>query len=265
MRMGWGDPPASGLQLFEDPARPGIYTNTWLMANQLTGAAFIYKNTFFHPAPASTVWEDGDNKSVTFVGNEPTNPDGYHMITVGPTLFDNFLANTNDYLPADTLVTFTVSMTNAQSYPAFTPPISLRYVHGRCVSTATGSHGGIGIRLRRRHFNLTNGTSGDWIYSQTVLLPKGSPSQLVYKYGIDDDGVDQPEQRGPGRLRPRALHPSNRQLYPGAGHLRHADRRTAAGELTIGTPSGGSIPVSWLGLPGAYLQTSTDLSNPAVG
>ena len=46
--MGWGDPPGSGLLLYEDAARPGMYTNTWLSASQLTGAPFLYMNTFFH-------------------------------------------------------------------------------------------------------------------------------------------------------------------------------------------------------------------------
>ena len=183
--IGWGDPPASGLQLFEDAARPGIYTNTWLKDNQITGAAFLYKYTYFQTNPPATSYEGGDNKSVTFTGSEPTNPDGYHMITLGPTLFDNWLANTNDYLPADTYVTFSVSMTNAQSYPAFTPPIVFNQSMGVAVN-GNWVPWWNWAAAAPSNFVLTNGTSGDLIYSQTVLVPKGKPVQLVYKYGIDD-------------------------------------------------------------------------------
>ena len=35
------------------------------------------------------------------------------------------------------------------------------------------------------------------------------------------------------------------------------------GDLTIGAPSGGTVPVQWLGRPGVYLQTISDLSSGA--
>jgi hypothetical protein len=259
--MGWGEPPGSGLQLFEDASRPGIYTNTWLMTNQLTGAAFTYKNTFFHTTPPSTVWESGDNKSLTFVGNEPTNAAGYHMITVGPTLFDNFLANTNDYLPANTLVTFSVSMTNAQSFPAFTPPVIFDksmglHVNGNWVPWWSWTAAAPANLL------LTNGTGDDWIYSQTVLIPKGKPVQLVYKYGIDDlTGVTS----------------QNNEAPDGSDHVRYVRQvgsytlpldtfstqtvETSFGSLTVEPAWAGHVLVSWLGRPGVYLQTTTNLNS----
>lgn len=259
--MGWGEPPGSGLQLFEDTTRPGIYTNTWLMANQLTGAAFTYKNSFFHPSPASTVWEDGDNKSVTFVGNEPMNPAGYHLITVGPALFNGFKANTNDYLPADTLVTFSVSMTNAQSYSAYTPPIVFNQSMGVAVN-GNWVPWWNWAAAAPAPYTLTNGTSGDWIYSQTVLIPKGKPVKLVYKYGIDDgaDNINNEAPDGSDRVR-YIRQTGSYTLPPDTFGVQTVE--TSFGGLIIGTPSAGHVPVTWLGRPGVYLQTSTELSNAA--
>ncbi len=258
--IGWGDPPASGLQLFEDAARPGIYTNTWLKASQLTGAAFTYKYTYFRNS--STVWESGGNKSVSFTGTEPTNPDGYHMITLGPTLFDNWQANTNDYLPADTYVTFSVSMTNAASYSsliAFDKSMQLA-VNGNWIpwwSWTTEPNGA---------FVLTNGTtSSDWLfYSQPVLVPKNKPVQLVYKYGFYDNvNSSMDNEWGYGTNHVRYIRATGSYILP-LDTWAVPYEEPAIGAITVGTPSGGHIPVSWLGLPTAYLQTSTNVSNPAA-
>ncbi|HQL77436.1 MAG TPA: CBM20 domain-containing protein [Verrucomicrobiota bacterium] len=262
--LGWGDPPGSGLQLFEDAARPGIYTNTWLKDNQLTGAAFTYKYTYFRNA--NTIWEGGADKSVAFVGNEPTNSAGYHMIVLGPTLFDNWQANTNDYLPADTYVTFTVSMTNnlgnpVQSYEGFEPLI----VFDRSQQVAVNGNWvpwWNWAAAAPLEYTLTNGTSGDWLYSQTVLIPKGKPVQLVYKYGMDDGASSLDNEGGYGADHVRYIRQTGSYTlaldYFGAPTV-----EDSFGNLTIGAPAAGSIPVSWLGRPGVFLQTSDNLINPA--
>jgi len=264
--IGWGEPPGSGLQLFEDSARPGIYTNTWRSTSQLPGAAWTYKYTYFHTSPAETIFEAGENKSVSFTGLEPTDPDGYHMITLGPTLFDNWQANTNDYLPADTLVTFIVSMTNnlgnpVQSYEGFEPLIVFNRsqqvaVNGNWVPWWNWA------AAAPLEYTLTNGTGGDWLYSQTVLIPKGKPVQLVYKYGMDDGASSLDNEGGYGADHVRYIRQTGSYTlaldYFGAPTV-----EDSFGNLTIGAPAAGSIPVSWLGRPGVYLQTSTDLSNPS--
>lgn len=258
--MGWGDPPGEGLQLFEDAARPGIYTNTWLSASYLTGQAFNYKYSYFRNG--GTIWEGGGNKSVSFTGLEPTNPDGYHMITLGPTLFDNWQANTNDYLPADTLVTFSISMTNAQSYEGFSPLIIFDKTMGVSVNGNWIPWYGW-TPPAPTQYAFTNGTSGDWIYSQTILVPKGSEVQLVYKYCIDDNlGSSLDNEAGNATNHVRYVRATGSYTLP-MDTWQVPYEEPSIGPLTIGAPSGGTVPVSWLGHPGAYLQTSTDLSNPS--
>jgi hypothetical protein len=176
--MGWGDPPGSGLQLLADTSRPGIYTNTWLTTSQLTGAVFLYKNTFFRTNPPYAVWEIGDNKSVTFTGSEPVNADGYHMVTVGPTLFDDFYANPNDYLAADTLVTFSVNMTNAVGTDShtFDPSTDSVYMNGDFLGWPAWD-----TSLPQ----LANDPVGSRIYQIQRTIPKGNPVLLTYKYSIN--------------------------------------------------------------------------------
>jgi hypothetical protein len=36
----------------------------------------------------------------------------------------------------------------------------------------------------------------------------------------------------------------------------------AAGNLSVGSPVAGKVPVSWLGRPGAHLQSATSVSGP---
>jgi hypothetical protein len=255
--MGWDNPPGSGLQLFVDSARPGIYTNTYLTASQLTGAAFEYKNTFYQTATANTVWENGGNLSVTFIGNEPTNSAGYHMITVGPDLFDNFLADTNDYLPADTLVTFILSMTNAQSYPGFSPQITFNQTMGVAINGDwLGWYSWTAAAPVADY--LTNGTSGDLIYSQTLLIPQGNSLQLTYKYGIDDGTDSLDNEAGFATNHVRFIRKVGSYTMP-MDTFGTAVTEPLMANLTVGPPVAGHVLVSWLGNPGVHLQTAASI------
>ena len=255
--VGWDNPPGSGLQLFADASRPGIYTNTWLKDNQLTGAAFTYKYSYFKNG--NTTWEGGANKSVTFTGTEPVNGAGYHMITLGPVLFDNWLANTNDYLSADTYVTFCVSMTNAQSYSSsilFDKSMQLA-VNGNWIPwwnwTAAPAD----------DYVMTNSTiSSDWLfYTKPVLIPKNKPLQLTYKYGFYDNiNSSMDNEWGYGTNHVRYIRSLGNYVLP-LDTWAVPGTEPAIGALNVGAPSGGTIPVSWLGLPTAYLQTSSNLVN----
>ena len=258
--LGWANPPTNGLQLFADSARPGIYTNTYRTASQLTGAAFLYKNSFYRTNTDYAVWEDGANKSVTFTGTEPLDPSGYHLISVGPTLFNGFQANTNDYLPADTVVTFTVSMTNAQSYSGFSPAIVFDQSMGVAVNGNWIPWWNWNAAAPSQ-YSLTNGTSGDWLYSQTVLIPKGKLVKLVYKYGIDNM-VDSLNNEAPdGSDRVRYIRRTGSYTLP-LDTFGTQTVEASFGDLTVGAPSGGAVPVSWLGRPGVFLQASSSVNNP---
>ena len=200
---GWGDPP-QGLQMFADTSRPGIYTNYW-SGSFSPGASFPFKFKIWKVATSGTTWEsltDNTNRSVVWTGTEPL-VNGKHLITYGPVLFSNFQANQGDYLPAATLVTFSVDMTGAVGISNTTPDEVITwdgtqsvYINGPFVGwggnrntwwnwAQTVVDGGPAA------WQLTNNPIGSQIWSLQVLLPAGSPVRVQYKYSINgwDNGA----------------------------------------------------------------------------
>ena len=193
---GWGDPP-QGTQMFEDASRPGIYTNYW-SGSFSPGATFPFKFKIWNIAAAQATWENlpgNTNRSVAWTGTEPLDGNGNHLITLGPVLFNNFQANTNDYLPSDTWITFRVDMTGAVGVSNTTPDEVITwgdgsghgvYVNGPFV-------GWLGVRnawwywaqtvvdSAPPEWQLTNNPVGSQIYELQVLLPKGSPVRVQYQ------------------------------------------------------------------------------------
>lgn len=112
-------------------------------------------------------------------------------------------------------------------------------------------------------YYLTNGSSGDWLYSQTVLIPKGKPLKLTYKFGIDDSVHNLDNENGFMTNHVRYIRQVGSFILP-LDTFGLSVTEPPLGGLAVGTPSGGHIPVSWLGLPAAYLQTSSNPSDPAA-
>ena len=174
-----------------------------------------------------------------------------------PSVVFNDLTSTADFLTADTLVTFTVNMTNAMTTGgvAFDPTMDKVYINGDWIPWWTWND----PLQPYLPYELTNGTSGDKLYSTTLLIPKGTSLTLTYKFSLN--GLDN-------------------ELAAYVNHVRYVRNvgnytmpldtfgtqvtEPPLGSVTIGKPSGGYIPVSWLGLPPAYLQTATDILGPWV-
>jgi len=240
-----------GFTLTNDPgaANPYLYTGTYNDA-RLPGTVEEYKFTYQNTNNSDVHWENDPNRSFTLEAD---------MQTLPVALFNR--ADTNVILTADTLVTFTVSMTNAQSYPGFTPQIIFDQSMGVVVN-------GDWIpwwnwaAAPPVQFYLTNGTSGDWLYSQTVLIPKGNLMKLTYKFGIDDFVNNLDNENGFATNHLRYVRQLGNYVLP-LDTFGTPVTEMPLESVAIGAAAGGYVPVSWLGLPGAYLQTSTDLSNPA--
>lgn len=164
----------------------------------------------------------------------------------------------NEVVPVDTEVTFSVNMTGASEYPshtAFDPATGQVFVNG-----VFGFLGWDTISLAA--YQLTNNPVGSSNYSLTLLVPKGSPLSLTYKYGIYDGS------------NPSAL---DNEAAVGLNHFRYIRQTTnyamptdtfgnqfgepiAFGSLSAGKPVAGKVPISWLGEPGVHLQSTTSLS-----
>jgi hypothetical protein len=121
------------------------------------------------------------------------------------------------------------------------------------------------------------GSSG--IYTNTILEPAGNPVVLAYQYGMDVGSVnDGPleDEAGAGTNHVRVLRSTgfNPYVMPtdtfntnqpyvepffSAGNI-YGLGSLAGGDLTVGPVSAGKVPVSWLGRPGAHLQSATSLT-----
>ena len=111
-------------------------------------------------------------------------------------------------------------------------------------------------------YYLTNVPGGTWLYSQTVLFPRGSSVQLTYKYGIDDSADNMDNEAGFAMNHVRYIRQLGHYTLP-LDTFGTPVTESLLGGLTLGSPAAGHIPVSWLGTPGVHLQTATSLT-PAV-
>jgi hypothetical protein len=180
-----------------------------------------------------------------------------------------------DTLPVNTLVTFTVDMNGAIT------------TEGHLFDANDGDtiwiNGGGGIpwyvwfaptnpAAGPAQYQMFESAPGSGVYSNAILLSKGWPLAFEYKYGVAIASL--------GDLGPR-----DNEAAVGSNHFR-VIRSTATGtyttpqdrfgnqyhepffnklarndgQLKIGAPSGGNTLVSWLGRPGAHLQTRTNVA-----
>ena len=97
-----------------------------------------------------------------------------------------------DLLPVDTVVVFSVNMTNAVGTDAhaFDPAVDTLHLNGVPNGFATWD---TALPL------MTNNPVGSRIYSIEFVLPKGSPVQQTYKYGIN--GLDNEAAAGSNHIR----------------------------------------------------------------
>jgi hypothetical protein len=245
---------SNGFTLTNTPATPNLYSGTYDIARLPT----TLENYKFAISNSTGIHYEA------LLNKPPYQNRQFVMPSTGQVLPVVYYSDVtfNDVLPVDTLVTFSVSMTNAQSYPGYTPATTFEktsmnvVVNGNWVGWWTWANG-----VPSQALVLTNSqTSGDWIYSQTVLVPKGSLVDLVYKYGIDD-GANSPNNEAPdGSDRVRYIRQTGSYTLP-LDTFGTQTVETSFGELSVGAPSAGHVPVSWLGRPGVFLQIATVLNN----
>jgi hypothetical protein len=236
----WGTP---AILCTNNPAGPN--TNLYSAVVPITdgvGGTEFYK--FWASVPVNTGWETMlDNRSMKIVsGTTQTLPAVY---------FSNLAPG--DVLPIDTTVTFRVNMTNAVGTDAhaFDSSVDGVYVNGIQVNNNSYSFTSWDTFLPQ----LTNNPIGSKIYTLDVLIPKGAPVQLSYKYGIN--GVD--DEAGPNVNHVRYIRSTGSYVLPlDKFGNQLADNEQSFGNL-IATANPGHTLVSWLGRPGVHLQTSGSL------
>jgi len=119
------------------------------------------------------------------------------------------------------------------------------------------------------------------VYTNTIILPAGTPVGLSYQYGMDFSGNGGPDQdeAAAGVVHYRVVRSQGFNPAPyvmptdtfgstpyeepifSSGNI-GAWGSTAGGNLTVGARVAGKVPVSWLGRPGARLQSASVLAGP---
>lgn len=261
--IGWEAPPADGFQLFVDASRPGIYTNLYLTDSQITGDRVEYKVTLWTPETLATTWEDGANKTITFTGTEPKNAAGYHEVVVEPAYFNGVAPGT--LLNEDTVVTFRVDMNNARTTggAAFNPAMDTVALNGAFL---TGGWQPWDSLFDTQAFDdgVSGGdtTAGDGIYSVQLTLPRGTPSRLVYKYGVN--GADNEAAIGDDRI--RFVRATGTYTLPVDifGTMTEETLTQDIGTVAITRANAGEVTINWTGQPGVRLQKLENLQGGTV-
>lgn len=186
---------------------------------------------------------------------------------------------TSDYLPVDVLVTFTINMTNAMTSTnspsnlnfdppdantphTFDPNADSVVINGNFLSG--GWTGWNPIDLIGNI--MDNNPLGSEIYQFTYLVPKGSPVEVHYKFGL----------LYAGNLSTNSIMDNEAAVYQ--DHVRYI-RVTATGsynmpmdtfgnqyvepsfgELAVGPATGGTVGLQWLGRPGVHVQATANLA-----
>ena len=230
-----------------------------------------------------------------FTDNDPGLPSGYNgyeqtgnrsfslLLTNGPLVlatvsFGNYYAS--DYLAADTAVTFSVDMTNGiDGYVTgtdghtFDPVYDYVYVNGQFANYNSQPQqwnpwaGGINP-VTSQYELVEVGYSS--VYTNTFVIPAGTPLAFDYKYGMDTNnyGNCADDEAGFAQNHHRVIRSTAMNPYvlptDNFGNMYSepffTSGSTGGADLSVGSPSGGKIPVMWLGRPGAHLQVNTDLA-----
>ena len=282
---GWSGPVTMTNNL--SAPNTNLYSATTTMGE---GSAFVLQYRYTNTVVGGWVYDYAQNG-----GPVPTNNNNYRRIinlpvtstvltTNFPVVYFNDLAP-NDVLPVATPVVFSVDTAGAvgtEGYP-FNPSSDGLYINGNFANAGgypgawyTWS-GGVNPVAAPPGFQMTEvGTST--IYTNIFILPAGTPIALSYQYGIDPSSANLgpvEDETASGDIHYRVVRATKFNPYTFAtdiftsqpydepllsvGNI-NAIGNVAGGNLTVGPAAGGTVPVSWLGRPGATLQVSASLA-----
>jgi hypothetical protein len=240
---GWGPPGGTQILLTNNPAGPNtnLYSTVVPIADGI-GASEFYK--FWASVSANGGWETlANNRSMTVIAGNT------HILPVA--FFNDELPG--DFLTADTLVTFSVNMTNAVGTDAhaFDPLNDQVFINGIPIFVGWDS-GSLAT------WQLTNNPVGSKLYSLPILVPKGSRVQQTYKYSIN--GPD--NEAGQNANHVRYIRQTGAYVMP-LDTFGNQFVEPSFGNLRAGAAAAGHVPLSWLGRPGVRLQSRSSLSSGA--
>jgi hypothetical protein len=201
----------------------------------------------------------------------------------------------DDYLPQDTAVQFSVDMNGAVGNDGhvFTPLVDSVYINGMFAGATPSepsaefgtsqfwypwSQGLLPVPAPPGYQMIQEGSTT--VYTNTIIVPKGTPVALSYQYGMDPssfNGGPLEDECATTLVHYRGVRSTkfNPYVMPvdtfstnpfvepffSTGNI-GANGSLAGGNLTVGAPIAGRVSVSWLGRPGANLQSASSVAGP---
>lgn len=278
----------SGVTLTNSPANTNLYSGTYSSFDQPgTGEQFKF---LISSTGGSQIWETPNNAN--------QNNNRQFVLSTNQTLFAYWSdLNPINYLAASTTITFTVNMTNAFNVGdvngvLFDPGNDDVIINGDFVSPAWNNYSsgtppffwtdpnfyipslfqndyGPGNSYSANSFVLTE-VGSSLLYSGSYSVPAGHSLQVNYKYGIYHNTstymTNCDNEASPNLNHARYIRASGTYNFPVDIFGMEQTNQAAAteppfGSLAIGKPAAGYLPITWLGLPGVYLQYSTNLAS----
>jgi hypothetical protein len=252
-----------------------------------------YTNTLVAAATPATPWVYDYLNDAVYNNNERrtvTLPVTVTTLNTNMPVFRFLDLALDDYLRQNTPVLFSVNMANAvdtNGY-AFNPSSDAVYINGMFANGGSAPYpqawypwatAGNPLSAPPGYQMIQEGSSS--IYTNTIIIPAGTPVALSYQYGIDPGSVlggpledEAPSGANHFRVvRSTALSPYvmavdafTNQPYVeplfAPGNIYENMGTLSGGNLSVGASSGGKVPVSWLGRPGAHLQAASSLNGP---
>lgn len=265
---GWGGVPCTNNPT---AANTNIYTVQSPTVGGYTeglGATLNYQYRYTHLSDGATQYDHangvngGQGNRTYLVSN--TNPNGALIASIWND------AQLDDYILTPTPVFFSVDMNGAvgTDLHTFNPGSDDVYINGTFAGWYAWSGGANPTPAPPGYQMIQQGSST--IYTNTIIVPPGSPD-VIYKFGMDvgrANGGPADDEAGFGQNHGRVIRNSAFNPYTMAtdtfGHQYNepffSSGANSAAQLKVGPVSGGKVPVTWLGRPGAYLQTKSSLT-----
>jgi len=247
------------------PYQGGGNTNIYYGTNTFVGIPSTspsqYKFNQNDPNAQNGGWESSNNRNVTLLSKNGTN-------ALPVAVFSDVYPAEN--LTAPAAVFFSIDMSGAVGTDAhtFNPSADSVYINGVFANWYAWA-GGINPSPAPGGYQMfEEGLST--IYTNTIILPAGTPLAFQYKYGMD------PGSANSGPLDDEAASYVNHvrvvRSTAASPYVLATDKfggmysepyfsatSTGGGNLAVGAIAGSKVPVSWLGRPGAHLQANTNL------
>jgi hypothetical protein len=251
---------ANGFLLTNNPtaANSNIYSGTYIDLNT-PGTAEQYK--FVINSGGTTTYESINNRTFLLNSSARTNP---------LVLWNN--EDPNQVILTPTTVTFTVNMTNAVDVfgNPFNPATDVVVVNGNFMNPPWPNFWSDALLGGFDYVqNVLQNGGTNLLYTGTFTVAAGSSLQVQYKYGIihnftGTSNTNADNEANFGLNHTRYIRTVGNYNFPvdifGIQQTNlAAATEPAFGNLAIGKPTAGQLPISWLGLPGVHLQFTTNL------